>query len=220
MGGGWFVPQPVDEVGPSGSVCGHRLSRYSRVVQRRRHPALCVARSSGARQGSGAVCAASVKTSGTAVDHHANDGLLVREAEADAEFDQPALLPGHRRSHTSTGTQAGTEARADGLSSTAPSVHWHRERRWGPRSTQGRSVRFRRWSWWSCDRIADAQTCHPAALGVSVGRLAELGVAIKPALDRQTVVGLGGLDDITDIAAWVIQPCASRPAVSACAATE
>ena len=45
---------------------------------------------------------------------------------------------------------------------------------------------------------------HSAALGLSVGRLAELGVAIKPALDRQTVVGLGGLDDITDKVAWII----------------
>ncbi len=42
------------------------------------------------------------------------------------------------------------------------------------------------------------------ALGVSLGRLAELGIEIKPALDRQTVVGLGGLDDITDRAVWVI----------------
>jgi hypothetical protein len=36
--------------------------------------------------------------------------------------------------------------------------------------------------------------------------LAELRVEIKPALDRQTVVDLGGLDDITDIAASIIIP--------------
>jgi hypothetical protein len=42
---------------------------------------------------------------------------------------------------------------------------------------------------------------HSAALRVSVGRFGELGVEIKAALDRQTVVGLGGLDDITDMAA-------------------
>ena len=48
---------------------------------------------------------------------------------------------------------------------------------------------------------------HSAALRVSVGRLGELGVEIKAALDRQTVVGLGGLDDITDIVPLEHRPC-------------
>jgi hypothetical protein len=51
-----------------------------------------------------------------------------------------------------------------------------------------------------------------------VGRLAEFGVEIKPALDRGTVAGLGGLDDITDIAAWTL--CIQTNGASACAATE
>src|SRR6476659_9101719 len=74
----------------------------------------------------------------------------------------------------------------------------------GTSITPGRSARFRRRSWWSWGARRRYQTCHSAALGVSVGRLAELGVEIKPALDRQTVAGLGGLDDITDIGAWVV----------------
>ena len=56
----------------------------------------------------------------------------------------------------------------------------------------------------AADRVADAQIRHCAALGVSVGRLAELGVEIESALDRQAVVGLGGLDDITDVSVRAI----------------
>ena len=47
---------------------------------------------------------------------------LPPEACRALEHDQSALSPGDSRSHASTGTQAGAEARADGLSSTAPTV--------------------------------------------------------------------------------------------------
>ena len=50
----------------------------------------------------------------------------------------------------------------------------------------------------------DRQTGRTTSLDRVMGRHAVLGVEIKSARDRQTVVGLGGPDDITDSAAWVI----------------